>query len=71
MNRLSKDHRLNTIEDNRWELFQADARRRRFIAVTVTAIAFGLAYFYQMIWIFFLGEAGLWLALKYWRIAKK
>lgn len=64
MGRLSKSHDLNTIEDNRWELFQADTRRRRLIAVAVTAIAFGLAYFYQMIWIFFLGEAGLWLFLK-------
>lgn len=71
MSRLSKTQELNTLEDDRWEVFQASARRRRLIAITVTAIALGLAYFYQLIWIFFLGEAGLWLALKYWRLAKK
>jgi hypothetical protein len=71
MSHLSKPESLRTIEDNRWALFQADARRRRIIAITVTAVAIALAYFYQMIWIFVLGEAGLWLVLRTWRLAKR
>lgn len=67
MNPLSKRQQLNTIDDNRWEIFQKGARKRRTIAVGVTLVSGVTAFLLQNVWIFLAGEAGLWLVLLMWR----
>jgi hypothetical protein len=71
MNNLYKKQLLNTIEDDRWQQFQADARQRRLVAIGVTTAGVALGYFFQTVWIFLAMETGLWLALKYGRNLKK
>lgn len=68
---LAPKPRLNTIEDDRWQIFQNDARRRRLIALGGTTLAIATGVYFQSVWIFLAGEAGLWLALKSWRLLKK
>lgn len=68
---LAPQPRLNTIEDDRWQIFQNDARRRRLIALGGTTLAIATGVYFQSVWIFLAGEAGLWLALKSWRLLKK
>ncbi|ANV85881.1 hypothetical protein AWQ21_15230 (plasmid) [Picosynechococcus sp. PCC 7003] len=70
-NPLTHKPTLNTIEDDRWQVFQADARRRRLIALGGTTAAIATGIYFQSIWIFLTGEAGLWLALRTWRMLKK
>jgi len=71
MNNLYKQQRLNTIEDDRWQQFQADVRKRRLVAIGVTSVGVALGYFLQTVWIFIAVETGLWLVLKYGRNLKK
>jgi hypothetical protein len=71
MNPLSKRQQLNTIDDNRWEIFQKSVRQRRMIAIGVTLVSGVTAFAMQNIWIFLAGEAGLWLVLLIWRQLKK
>ncbi|ANV85923.1 hypothetical protein AWQ21_15460 (plasmid) [Picosynechococcus sp. PCC 7003] len=68
---LAQHQRLNTIEDNRWELFQRDVRRRRLLALGATSGAIALGYVTQSVWIFLAGEAAIWLILRYWRTRQK
>ncbi|ACB00981.1 MULTISPECIES: hypothetical protein [Cyanophyceae] len=70
-NPLASKPTLNTIEDNRWQIFQSDARRRRLIAFGGTTVAIATGMYFQSVWIFLAGEAGLWLALRTWRVLKK
>jgi hypothetical protein len=70
-NRVTNHDHLNTIEDNRWEIFQNDARRCRLVAFGVTVTSLVIAYALQTIWIFLAGELGLWLLLRYWRTKQK
>ncbi len=62
---------LNTIEDNRWEIFQQGARQRRFIAIGATTIFAVISLVWSSVWPFLIGEGALWLALKYWVLIKK
>ncbi|MBD2654785.1 hypothetical protein H6G45_15095 [Synechocystis sp. FACHB-383] len=71
MDNLYKQQRLNTIEDDRWQRFQADARKRRLVAIGVTTGGVALGYLLQTVWIFLAVETALWLALKYGRNLKK
>lgn len=71
MNPLSKRQQLNTIDDNRWEIFQKSARQRRIIAIGFTLISGVTAFALQNIWIFLAGEASLWILLLVWRYLKK
>jgi len=71
MNPLSKRQKLNTIDDNRWEIFQEGARKRRTVAIGITLVSGISAFLLQSVWIFLAGEAGLWLILLMWRKLRK
>lgn len=71
MNDLQKYQSLNTIEDDRWQQFEASARKRRLWAIAITVMGAGLGYVLQTVWAFIAVEAGLWLWLKYGRSLKK
>ena len=61
---------LNTVEDNRWEIFQQGARRRRRIAIGATLSFAIICIFTQSILPILIGEALLLLAFKYWIYTK-